>query len=97
MDTNGVSRTTLSKSAGASHSPGLGSCFINTSDSSSRPGNVQRRPLQSALHEFPRNMAASDFKMQRLYDPSTYALQFTYRYNTARTHIRQVFSENWSP
>ena len=50
-----------------------------------------------AVDEFPKKMAKADYKIQNLYDPPTYAKQFTYRYNTARNHILQVFSENWSP
>ena len=50
-----------------------------------------------AVDEFPKKMAKADYKIQKLYDPPTYARQFTYRYNTARNHILKVFSENWSP
>jgi hypothetical protein len=50
-----------------------------------------------AVDEFPRKMAKADYKIQKLYGLPAYARQFTYRYNTARTHILQVFSENWSP
>ena len=50
-----------------------------------------------AVDEFPKKMAKGDYKIQKLYDPPTYARQFTYRYNTARNHILKVFSENWSP
>ena len=49
------------------------------------------------MDEFPRKMTKGDYKIQKLYDPPTYARQFTYRYNTARNQILQVFSENWSP
>ena len=50
-----------------------------------------------AVDEFPAKMSDSDYDMQKLYDRPTYAQQFTYRYNTARNHILQAFSENWSP
>ena len=48
-------------------------------------------------YEFPKKMTKGDYKIQKLYDPPTYARQFTYRYNTARNHILKAFSENWSP
>jgi hypothetical protein len=50
-----------------------------------------------AVDEFPKKMTKGDYKIQKLYDPPTYALQFTYRYNIARNHILQAFSEKWSP
>ena len=72
------------------------------------PANLKNRPCfrfrgalphhnEIAVDEFPKKMAKADYKIQKLYDPPTYARQFTYRYNTARTHILKVFSENWSP
>ncbi len=49
-----------------------------------------------AVDEFPKKMTTGDYKIRKLYAPPTYAPQFTHRYNTARNHILQVFSENWS-
>jgi hypothetical protein len=50
-----------------------------------------------AVDEFPKKMAKGDYKIQKLYDLPTYARQFTYRYNTARNHILQVFTKSWFP
>ena len=50
-----------------------------------------------AVDEFPRKMAKCDHKIQKLYGPPAYTRQIDYRYNTARNHSLQVFSENWSP
>ena len=72
------------------------------------PANLKNRPCfrfrgalphhnEIAVDEFPKKMTKADYKIQKLYDPPTYARQFTYRYNTARNDILQVFSENWSP
>ena len=72
------------------------------------PANLKNRPCcrfrgalphhhEIAVDEFPKNMTPGDYKIQKLYDAPAYARQFTYRYNIARNHIRQVFSENWSP
>ena len=72
------------------------------------PANLKNRPCfrfrgalphhnEIAVDEFPKKMTKADYKIQKLYDPPAYARQFTYRYNTARSHILQVFSENWSP
>ena len=72
------------------------------------PANLKSRPCfrgrgalphhnEIAVDEFPQKMGKGDFKIQQLYDPPTHARQFTYRYNTARNHILQVFSENWAP
>jgi hypothetical protein len=32
-------------------------------------------------------MTEGDYKIHELYDTSTYARRFTYRYHTARTHV----------
>ena len=72
------------------------------------PANLKNRPCfrfrgalphhnEIAVDEFPKKMTKADYKIQKLYNPPTYARQFTYRYNTARNDILQVFSENWSP
>ena len=72
------------------------------------PANLKNRPCfrfrgalphhnEIAVDEFPKEMTKGDYKIQKLYDPPTYARQFTYRYNTARNHILEAFSENRSP
>jgi hypothetical protein len=72
------------------------------------PANLKNRPCfrfrgalphhnEIAVDELPKKMTSGDHKIQKLYDPPTYAKQFAYRYNTARNHIFNVFSENWSP
>ena len=70
------------------------------------PANLKNRPCfrfrsalphhnEIAVDEFPKQMTKADNKIQKLYDPPTYARQFTYWYNTARNHILEVFSESW--
>ena len=62
------------------------------------PANLKNRPCfrfrgalphhnEIAVDEFPKKMTKGDYKIQKLYDPPTYARQFTYRCNTACNHI----------
>src|ERR1039458_9009507 len=82
--------------------------YLVSEITSTIPANLKNRPCfrfrgalphhnEIAVDEFPKKMAKGDYKIQKLYAPPTYARQFTYRCNTARTHILRVFSENWLP